>query len=114
MTQWGIPFVLASALEIGSSPVTSDPIDLGAVRDVHAAQFVVSDYTGGGLAAVDVQGSLDGDNWYLVTNIGGGIGGDGTVYGEGTVVARYLQAFAEQFSGSPTASVTITMVSGNS
>jgi hypothetical protein len=115
MTNWGIPIVPLSEGSVSSGPaVTGDVIDFGEIRDMHAATFTVTDFSGSGTIAADLNGSLDGESWYTLANIPGGISGNGVVFNATTnpAPARYVQAFAEVFGGSPSATVTVTSVSG--
>lgn len=116
MTQWGIPLeVLPSSSITPGPPVMGAVIDFGEVKDVHALQATITGFTGSGSIAAAIFGSLDGVNWYTnvdVANIPGAAGADGVYVNQSTIPARFVQAIAEVFSGSASATVEITVASG--
>lgn len=89
-------------------------VDLFKVYDLFTAHIVVSDFTGSGTIAVDVEGSLDGENWYVLTNIpfGTTANSDGFYVSSGdygSKPARFVRAYGVQFSGTPSATVKVTL-----
>lgn len=89
-------------------------VDLFDVYDLFTAHFVVSGFTGSGTLAVDVEGSLDGEHWYILTNIPFGTSDNTDVFhtsdGDfGSKPARFVRAYAVQFSETPSATVNVTV-----
>lgn len=108
---WTEPLTALTPTELtGGSPggggvVSGDTLDFEQIRDEFAVQVTVSNFGGGGgFAAYNLNGSLDGTNWYNVT-------GSGSITSTGTFMtvvtttpARYVQASAyasSSVSGNP-------------
>jgi hypothetical protein len=98
---WSVPAVVLVPTEVVSgsdgsygASVTGSPVDYDNVVDLYAVQVVLSDIVGAAgnsVVAVELQGSLDGANWYA---LGGGevTATDGVSLLSVSGAAQYVQA----------------------
>jgi hypothetical protein len=106
---WTIPEKSINAVTLSSASQTlGATINLDEVKADHACQAIVTTFAAGDQAAVHLEGSLDGANWYTLATAGipaGGASGAGTVTAllSGAGVARFVRTTvpAGGVAGSP-------------
>ncbi len=109
MSGWTIPEKSINAVTLSSTTQTLGvTINLDEIKAEHACQAIVTTTAVGDQAAVHLEGSLDGTNWYTLATAGippGGASGASTITAllSGTGVARFVRTTvpAGGVAGSP-------------
>ena len=106
-----IPATSLAAVTVNSTnPGIGVSMPLGAAFSKHAALFTVEDWTGSGSMNLYIEGSLDGNSWFEMTDTS--VGSDAQVHIAPVVVlALYVRARAQVGAGTPSATVTGVVVS---
>lgn len=111
MSNWEIPVEYLAAASVAPPTATISGVeDHLRVVDEHALQVEASSFTGSFLI-VQLQGSLDGVGWYVLTAVNPN--SNNTFFSDVSgVPARYTRVLAEPEDGSTSGTVTVTAVSG--
>lgn len=112
MTRWEIPQAAFTAQAVTNTTVDSSVFDHLRVVNDHAMAVTVTAFSGDSVVNVILQGSLDGSDWYELT--GNDYSGTRTELLTALNPARYTRVIAGTNDVATTATVTVTVVSGES